>query len=166
MRTLTRRGLNRALLLGYAGDSMGGFDRDMARMRGVEPGSRPLLTALATAVLSREEAAVTRLRKELAARRDAAAAALAFELAARVQEELTALDWVLSEQKVTQVDGDADIQGWADGVLVSFELRGGRVHAWRQRACAAPPASVAATPVAWRRFADRNAALAARLSAA
>ncbi len=44
----------------------------------------------------------------------------------RLQAELEALDWVTGEQKVTRVQGDADVCGWADGVLVWFEIRGGR----------------------------------------
>jgi excinuclease ABC subunit C len=160
-------GLNRALPLAYAGEGLGGFDRDMARLRRIEPGSRPVLMALATAVLSRDVAAVAQVRKELTTRRDGAVSVLAFELAARIHEELAALDWVLAPQKVTQVDGDADIRGWADGVLVSFELRGGRIRVWRARPCSerSAPALVAATPAPWRAFADRNAALAARLAA-
>jgi excinuclease ABC subunit C len=156
-------GLNRALPLAYAGDRLGGFDRDMARVRGVEPGSRPLLMALAAAVLSREEAATAGVRKELADRRDAAAAALAFELAARIQAELEALEWILAEQKVT--GPDADIHGWADGTLVSFELRASRMRSWRVRPCEQRTARdrCVATPERWRPFAARNAALAARL---
>jgi excinuclease ABC subunit C len=121
--------------------------------------------ALATAVLAREEDAVALVRKELTVRRDAAAAALAFELAGRVHEELDALDWVLSEQKMT--GPDAEIHGWCDGTLVSLELRAGRVRSWRQEACAetAAQARCAATPEPWRTFVDRNAALAARLTA-
>jgi len=155
--------LNRALPLAYAAERLGGFDRDMARLRAVPP--RPLLVALATSVLSGEEEAVSRVRKELTARRDGAAAALAFELAARIQEELTALDWVLAEQKTG--GPDADVHGWSGGVLFSLELRAGRVRSWRQRACDEPTAAerVGATPAAWRTFADRNAALAALLLA-
>jgi excinuclease ABC subunit C len=156
-------GLNRALPLAYAGERLGGFDRDMARMRGVEAGSRPALMTLAAAVLSRDEEAVALARKDLTTRRDAAATALAFELAARIQEEIEALQWVLAEQKMT--GPDADIHGWADGVLVSFELRAGRMRSWRRRDCdeRAARAVCDATPERWRPFADRNAALAARL---
>jgi excinuclease ABC subunit C len=116
-------------------------------------------------VLNREPAAVTALREELTARRDAAAAALAFEFAGRLQAELAALDWVTGEQKVTGVQGDADVYGWVDGVLVCFEIRGGRMCGWRQRPCgdAAARPHLARTPHDWAAFAARNAELAARL---
>lgn len=156
-------GLERALALAYAGDRLGGFGRDMARVRGVASGSRADRLTEAAAVLGRDSGAGERVRKALAERRDAAAAALAFELAARVQSEIEALVWVTAEQKVAGGEPDSDIHGWCDGVLVSFELRGGRVRSWAQRRCPTAPAGVDSTPMAWRGFADRNAALAARL---
>ena len=108
------------------------------------------------------------VRTELTARRDAAAAALAFEFAGRLQDELEALDWVAGEQKVTRAPSgqdDADVCGWADGVLVWFEIRGGRMRGWRQRPCgvAAARRHLAGTPPDWAAFARRNAELAARL---
>jgi len=105
------------------------------------------------------------VRAELTARRDAAAVALAFEFAGRLQAELEALDWITGEQKVSQVQGDADVYGWAGGVLVEFEIRGGRMSGWRQRPCGAAAARrhLAQTPAAWAGFASRNAVLAARL---
>jgi excinuclease ABC subunit C len=161
-------GLDRALPLAYAGATLGGFDRDLARMRGIEPGSRPELAATIGAVLQRDAIAAETVRVQLGARRDAAALALAFELAARIQEEIEALDWVLAEQKVARDRStvDADIHGWADGVLVSFQLRDGRVRAWTQRACTetAGAGRVLATSPEWRAFAARTATLAARLA--
>jgi excinuclease ABC subunit C len=160
-------GLSRALPMAYAGQRLGGFDRDLARARGVEPGSRAELVASVVAVLRRDAAAGASVRAQLATRRDAAAAALAFELAARIQAEVDALDWVLSEQKVAgpDADGEADIYGWAEGLLVGFEIRRGRVRSWTQRACGEQVARerVETTPERWRTFADRNAALAAHM---
>lgn len=175
-------GLQRASALAYAGDGLDGFDRDMARVRGVQPGSRPELLAEVAAVLGRDRAALDRVHRALTGRRDAAATALAFELAARIQSEIEALEWVTAEQKVAGAEPDSDIHGWSpwlgptgrqgpesasspDGVLVSFELRGGRVRSWSQRRCDEAEAGerAASTPAAWRTFADRNAALAARL---
>ncbi len=158
--------LNRALPVAYVRQRLGGFDRDMARVRGLLPGSRPELIAQLCAVLRREPDAVARVRAALAERRDAAAAALAFELAARIHAELEALDWVLAENKVTGSGADLDIHGWADGVLVTFQLRDGRLRVWQQRSCgeAAARERVAATPQSWRAFADRNARLAASLA--
>jgi excinuclease ABC subunit C len=162
-------GLRRAIPLAYAGERMGGFDRDMARALGIAPGSRAALADLAAAVLRGEATATAWVQRELEARRDAASTALAFELAARIHEEQAAVAWILSEQKVTLIDStpDVDVHGWSDGLLVTFLMRKGRVRSWTQRRCdeeAARPL-VEATPAQWRAFADRNAALAARLAA-
>ncbi len=73
----------------------------------------------------------------MTARRDAAVVALAFEFAGRLQDKLEALDWITGEQKVTRAQGDADVFGWAGGVLVEFEIRGGRMSGRRQRPCGA-----------------------------
>ena len=158
-------GLGRALPLGYAADGQAGSERDMARVRGTSPGARAGLARAIAAVLDRDQAAVAALRADLTARRDAAAAALAFEFAGRLQAELEALDWVTGDQKVTRAQDDADVYGWADGVLVCFEIRGGRVRVWRQRACAAAAARrhLEQSSPDWAAFALRNAELAARL---
>ena len=69
------------------------------------------------------------------------------------------------EQKVTRAEGDADVCGWADGVLVCLEIRDGRMRGWRQRPCgpAAARPYLARTAPGWAGFARRNAELAARL---
>jgi excinuclease UvrABC nuclease subunit len=161
-------GLGRVLPLGHAADGKTGTERDLARIRGASPEARAGLAEGIAAVLSREQAAVAALRAELTARRDAATAALAFEFAGKLQAELEALDWITGEQKVTRAPGgqdDADVYGWADGVLVCFEIRGGRMSGWRQRPCEAAAARryLAGSPAAWADFARRNADLAARL---
>jgi excinuclease ABC subunit C len=61
------------------------------------------------------------------------------------------------------------VRGWASGMLVCFEVRGGRLSAWTQRACAAAAgrhlASSAGDPSpAWADFARRTAELAALLA--
>lgn len=158
-------GLGRVLPLAYAADGRAGTERDMARVRGASPGAQAGLARTMAAVLNRDPAAVAALRTELTARRDAAAA-LAFEFAGRLQAELEALDWIAGEQKVTRAQPcDADVYGWADGVLVCFEIRGGRMSGWRQRPCGAAAARsrLARTPPAWADFARRAAELAARL---
>jgi excinuclease ABC subunit C len=155
-------GLGRVLPLGYAADRFTGSERELARVRGASPGARDGLVRAVTAVLDRDPAAVAALRAELTARRDAAAAGLAFEFAARLQAELQALDWITAEQKVTQAQpSDFDVCGWADGVLVRFEVRAGRLSGWSQRAFGAAPAPT--RPSAWADFARRSAELAARL---
>jgi len=158
-------GLGRMLPLGYAADGQAGSERDMARVRGASPAARAGLALAIAAVLNRDQAAVAALRAELIARRDVAAAALAFEFAGRLQAEIEALGWVTGEQKVTRGEGDADVCGWADGVLVCFEIRHGRMRGWRQRPCgpAAARPHLARTPPSWSGFARRNAELAACL---
>lgn len=159
--------LHRVLPLAYAGVGLSGFGRDMARVRGVAPGDRDALIRAMAAVLSGDRAALRAFRRELVRRRDGAAQGLVFELAAQVQAEIDAIDWVVSEQKATLSEPhDFDAHGWASGVLVRFEVRGGRLCAWRQRTCSEVLACprVAATPTTWREFAHRNAELAARLA--
>jgi len=76
---------------------------------------------------------------------------------------------VTAEQKVTRpAPEDFDVFGWADGTLVHFAIRGGRLSGWPQGRCdaAAADRQRAATPPQWTGFAQRNAELAARLAAA
>ncbi|MET9269064.1 GIY-YIG nuclease family protein [Kribbella sp. NPDC003557] len=158
-------GLHRVLPLQYtvAGD---GSAEEFGRLFGIGPSDRDGLARTAIAVLSRDPAAVAALRDELVRRRDRASAELRYEFAAKVQGEIEALDWICAEQKVAWLEPrDADVYGWADGVLVRFELRGGRMCTWTQRAAgeAAARKRVAETPELWRTFALRNAELAARL---
>jgi len=161
-------GLGRVLPLAHAADRRAGAERDLARLRGAKPGARTELARAIAAVLGRDRDAVAALRSELTARRTAAAAALAFEFAGKLQAELEALDWITGEQKVTRApwgQDDADVYGWAAGVLVCFEIRGGRMSGWRQRPCAAAAARryLDQSPPGWTPFASRNAELAARL---
>ncbi|MBO0836446.1 MAG: hypothetical protein J2P28_13200, partial [Actinobacteria bacterium] len=102
-------------------------------------------------------------------RRDTAAASQAYELAGRIQTELSALDWVVAPQRAAVLEGvDAVACGWADGMLTRFEIRGGRIRSWHQhrQSGAETAPQLAATPREWREFADHNARLAARLTAA
>ena len=160
-------GLARVLPVAYTGVAAAGAVRDLARLRGARPADRSELTRSAVAVLRRDPAAGAMVRAELATRRDAAAARLSFEFAAKLQAELEALDWVTAEQKVTLPEPtDFDVCGWADGMLVTFEIRGGRLSGWSQRRCAQEAArrQCARTPPEWTGFAVRNASLAAELA--
>ncbi len=162
-------GLSRVLPLAYAGSAPSGTRRELARALGVSAGERDELAQEVAAVLDRDPAAVASVRERLSARRDAAAAALAFEFAARLQAEIEALAWVTAEQKVARATADDfDACGWADGLLICFTVRGGRLSGWTQRACGAATArrDVAGTPPEWAAFARRNAELAARLVSA
>ncbi len=158
--------LNRILPLAEAGTRLTGARLEIARARGRAGGDSAELAGAIAAILDRQPEAVALARAELEQRRDRAAAALAFEVAGRIQEEIQALEWVTCPQRVT-ADGAGDfaVHGWADGVLVSFRSRSGRLAHWSQRRC--PPlraaAPLAATPPAWAAFAQRNAELAAAL---
>ena len=161
-------GLSRVLPLGYAGGGQSGTRHELARALGVTSAERAQLAETVAAVLDRDPAAVALARERLSARRDEAAAALAFEFAARLQQEIEALAWVTAEQKVTRPGpDDFDVCGWADGTLVRFTIRGGRLSRWSQDRCDAAAArrDRAATPPEWTGFAQRNAELAARLAA-
>jgi excinuclease ABC subunit C len=164
-------GLGRILPLGYAVDRPAGTERELARVRGASPAARADLVRAMASVLDRDPAAVATLRAELVRRRDLAAAGLAFEFAGRLQGEIEALDWITAEQKVTRAPpSDFDVHGWAGGVLVRFEIRGGRLSGWSQRACGAAAArrhlaETSARRPEWAEFVRRNAQLAASLSA-
>ena len=154
--------LDRVLPLRFTGERLDGCQRDLARVRGVGVGDRAPMVATVSAVLRRQRTEVDSVRAQLARQRDDASANLAFELAARIHEEIEAIDWVVAAQRVTRLaPDDGEIHGWADGVLVSFRMRGGRVCDWEQRACssAAARAYVDRTPPAWSSFASRNAEL-------
>ena len=160
-------GLQRVIPLQYTTDATGSV-REFAKLFGVGPEDRETLTQAAYAVLDRDPAAVAAVREELTRRRDQAAGALRFEFAGKLQDELAAFEWIVAEQKVSLLTADdADVFGWADGVMVSFGLRDGRVRTWSQHAMTERTAHdrVAATPPAWQLFAQRNAELAARLLA-
>jgi len=158
-------GLSRVLPLDYAGGGQSGTRHEMARALGVTAAERDQLAETVAAVLDRDPAAVALVRGRLAARRDEAAAVLAFEFAARLQAEIEALNWVTAEQKVTRpTPDDLEVCGWADGTVVRFTIRGGRLCGWSQGRCDAE-ADRAATAPEWTRFAQRNAELAALLAA-
>ena len=159
--------LHRALPLAYAGE-VDGSAREFAELFGIRPGDREALARTAIAVLRRDPETVTAIRAELVRRRDRAAEELRFEFAGKLQEEITAYDWIVAEQKVSSLEpDDVDVCGWHDGVQVRFEMRAGRVRTWAVRPgteAAARP-RLAGTPSPWRAFAQRNAELAARLRA-
>jgi len=146
-------GLCRVLPLAYADRGSAGTRHEMARILGVSAAQRAGLAQAVAAVLDRDPGAVASLRARLSARRDAAAA---FEFAARLQEEIEALSWVTAEQKVTRASpSDFDVHGWADGMLVGFAVRGGRLTGWTRRACGAASARryLSQTPPEWAGFA-------------
>jgi excinuclease ABC subunit C len=159
--------LHRILPLCHAADRLGGAEGDLARVRGAAGGDRAALADSLTAILDRQSAAVSRAHRQLEQLRDRAAQKLAYELAARIQDEIGALNWVTCPQRVTTVDpANLSIAGWSGGILVQFQIHGGRLCGWSQRPCSRPgaTAALAATPDAWRDFTLRNAELAADLT--
>lgn len=172
--------------LAYAADGLRGAELAMAEARGVCPADRVLLAETLQFVLAREPGAVASARSDLEERRARAAADLEFELAGRIQEQLEAVEWLTSTQRVTARESapgptpagvrgtrrgaskpDALVAGWADGVLVEFGIHDGRLRTWAQRTCTQDEAAplLAACPPRWTDFAARNAAVAAELSA-
>jgi excinuclease ABC subunit C len=127
-------GLNRLLPLAYTSTALNGLGRDMARVLGVDQHDRERLLQALGAVLDRDAAAVAWVRMELQRRREEAARAHAFELAAQLHAELAAIEWVVAEQKAALLEPcDMDVYGWAEDILVSFAIRGGRLCHWDQR---------------------------------
>jgi excinuclease ABC subunit C len=84
-----------------------------------------------------------------------------------VQDEMGALEWLLSPQRVTLIEPcDLDVYGWDNGPLVHFSIRGGKLSAWEERSVSARRAErlTGGTPFEWADFAQENAMLAARLA--
>jgi excinuclease ABC subunit C len=160
-------GLHRIRPLAYTGARLTGAERDLAAKLGVTAADRDACAASVAAILHRDPAAVTTARADLESLRDRAAEALRFELAGQIQEELEALEWITSPQRVSALEPiDLRAAGYAGGVLVLFRVRAGRLDEWTQRPSTPGRAAayVAATPPEWRPFAERNAELAVSLA--
>jgi excinuclease ABC subunit C len=160
-------GLNRILPLSCTGDRLSGTERDIARARGTADADLSAVTGALTAILAREPAAVSRALGMLERLRDRAAGVQAYEWAGRIQDEIVALDWVTCPQKVTiPEDTNLAVSGWCSGILVQFQITGGRVRSWSQRECGMSSAAgaLAATPDAWGDFMQANAELAANMA--
>lgn len=157
-------GLQRAFPLTYTRDRLSAVERDIAAKRGTGPQFRERLAAAVISTLDGTNAEAA--REMLTAARGRAAEALDFERATLIQAELAALEWVTSVQRVTIEGGsDQDVCGWADGLAVTFTIRGGRLNGWEQHECSRSSVSraCAATPPEWTEFARHNAELAATL---
>ena len=159
-------GLRRMLPVAYASERLTGSGRDMARVLGVHRTDREALLRSLGAVLDRDPVAVASVGTALQRRRDEAADAQDFERAARMQAEMAAIEWVVADQKMAMLEPlDMTVCGWAQDVLVSLEMRRGRVCNWQHRRCSEAVARryVENTPVSYAEFGRRNAELAARL---
>jgi excinuclease ABC subunit C len=162
---LIRSGILRVWPIAATGTGLSGSERDMAATRGVGPEDRDSYAAAIQAALAGRAAEVGQWRAGLAAARDRASAGLAFELAGQVTSEMDAIGWATGVQRVTTLERiDADIHGWSGGVLVSLQIRAGRMERWRQALVDGEPRrKVEQTPEEWRGFAAANAQLAASL---
>jgi excinuclease ABC subunit C len=162
---LVRSGLSRVWPIAATGEGLTRSERDIAESRGVGPQDRTRFADLIVAALSADVPAVEAWRAGLLEARDRAVAGLAFELAGQMTDELEVIDWATGTQRVTTTEPiRADVHGWHQGVLVSLEIRAGRMERWHQRLVDREPvARLEATPPPWREFADSNARLAARL---
>jgi excinuclease ABC subunit C len=160
-------GLHRVFPLGFTATSGDRSARELATARGMPASAPTELTDSVTAVLRADEDAVAAVSSQLVARRDQAVARLAFEVARNIQSELGGVAWTASPQKMTRPNtGNSTIQGWAHGVLVRYEIRDGRLSRWTQRQTSRAPAQPITgndEAAEWRRFAERNAQLSARL---
>ena len=141
----------------------------MARAKGVTCLSRADRVQAVSALLDRDPGALASLESELGGHRDRAVDALAFELARRVQDEIGAVNWLVSPQRVTTLEPyNVDIYGWDNGLLIHFSVLEGRLSTWSERAVNAQQARllIRSTPPEWADFARENAMLAARLAGA
>jgi excinuclease ABC subunit C len=159
--------LNRVYPYRYA-TTRSGAERDMARVRGVLPVDASRMRAAVVAVLSGDPASMATVRTELIGRRQASVDVMDFERAGTLQQQLEGLEWIVEPSRVLDSGPDLDAHGWADGLLFTFELRGGRICDWRTQPCTERNAQdrLVSTPEPWRDFATENAALAALLLSA
>ena len=162
---LVRSGILRVWPIAASGTGLTGSERDMAATRGVGPEDRDRFVSGILNALAGRAAEVDQWRAGLGAARERASAGLAFELAGQISGEMDAIGWATDVQRVTTLEQlDADVHGWHEGVLVSLQIRAGRMERWRQSLVDAEPrARIERTPEQWRGFAAANARLAASL---
>jgi excinuclease ABC subunit C len=160
--------LRRIFPIQYAGSHPTGTQRAFAQRLGVGDDDRGALAQAITAILDRRPAAIAAAMDHLGRERDRASAAQSYELAERAQQEVRALAWITSPQRLAHRDGrDSDVHGWAGGMLFTLTIRGGRPTGWlAQRSDLSTPTQrlVESTPVDLRAFALRNAELAGDLA--
>ena len=159
--------INRIYPFHYA-NARSGAEREMARVRGVLPVDGARMRVAVVAALSGDPEAVAALRTERIDRRQASVVVMDYERAATIQRQLEGVEWIVEPSRVLDHGPDLEVHGWADGLLLTFELLGGRICDWRTRPSTQRNAlgRLAATPVHWRDFATENAALGAALRAA
>jgi excinuclease ABC subunit C len=160
------RAILRVYPLHLTGERSSATERAMAQARGVGPRDRERLHAEIVQLLGRDPLAGEQIVARLSAARDDAAADLRFETAQQLHEEIAAVAWLVSPQRVTGTQpADLVVHGWAEGVLVSFSGTSTRLDRWDVRRVGESRGRTLAelTPAGWREFAMINAELGARL---
>ncbi len=162
-----RNGLLRAWPLHLTGDRMNSVDRDLAEVRGVGPEQLGSHVTMIGQVLRRDDDALRQCLGLLEAARDRAAANLGFEIAQRIHEEMAAVRWVASPQRVTgALPEGLVVVGRAEGITVRLTAGKGRLDRWSVESSAGSEHLPDHTPKQWQEFARTNALLAAALNAA
>ena len=160
------RGILRVWPVHLTGRRISGTERAIAEARGVGIGDRDRILADVVRLLDRDPGALDRLTARLLAARDQAITGLMFETAQQIQDELAAVAWLVSPQRVAAPHpADLIIHGWAAGTLVSFSGTTTRLDRWDVRQVSERRGRVLdqSTPPEWRDFATANAELAAEL---
>lgn len=163
------RAILRVWPLHLTGERSTGAERAMAEARGVGTADRERILGDVVSLLSRDQLAADRLSARLIAARDDAVAGLMFETAQQIHNELAAVAWLVSVQRVTTSHpADLVIHGWADGQLISLSGTTTQLNRWEVRSVGEHrgPALAELTPPDWREFAATNATLAAALQRA
>ena len=161
------RGILRVWPLHLTATRSSGTASAMAEARGLGSGDRERLLADVVQLLSRDPLALDRVTARLLAARDEAVGGLRFESAQQIHDELGAVAWLVSPQRVTASHPpDLVLHGWASGTLVSFSGTDHRIDRWSLRRVGEDRGRSLArlTPPDWREFATTNAELAAELA--
>jgi excinuclease ABC subunit C len=161
------RGILRVWPLHLTSTRSSGTERAMAAARGLGAEDRERLLTDVVQLLGREPLALERVTTALLAARDDAVAGLMFETAQQVHDELGAVAWLVSPQRVTApLAPDLVVSAWSAGMLVSFSGTTTRLDRWESRRVSESRGQELAqlTPPEWRMFAGANAELAAELA--
>jgi excinuclease ABC subunit C len=161
------RGILRVWPLHLTSTRSSGTERAIAAARGVGAADQERLLADVVQLLGRDSVALERVTTALLAARDEAVARLMFETARQVHEELGAVTWLVSPQRVTASHPPGLVVcGWSAGMLVSFSGTAARLDRWDCRRVGERRGQELAdlTPLEWREFAVSNAILAAELA--
>jgi excinuclease ABC subunit C len=161
------RGILRVWPLHLTGARCSGTEKAIAEARGLGADDREQMLTDISQLLGRDPHALDRVTSRLLTARDEAVAGLMFETAQQIHDELGAVAWLASPQRVTASHPPGLIVcGWAAGILVSFSGTTTRLDRWDLRRVSECRGRALAqqTPPEWREFAITNAELAAALA--